>query len=67
MVSSPGGSSLDFNQAMQVAQSSLDAINNTEGTINNGAQLMNGLASNGLMVGQMMSQANNTMAGCQVM
>lgn len=56
-----GGSGFDFNQAMGLTQSALDAYNNVQGGgvsggvngLGNGLQMANNLANNGLMIGQL--------------
>lgn len=58
---------------MGVTQSALDAYNNAQGqgqtsnAASNGLQLMNSLANNGLMVGQVVGQFGGAVAACSVM
>ena len=58
---------------MGVTQSALDAYNNAQGQgqtssmANNGLQLVNNLANNGMMVGQIVGQFGGAAAACCVM
>ncbi len=72
------GSGFDWNQAMGMTQSALDAYNNSQGAgpgqggnafgnVVGGVQMVNNIASNGLMVGQLGGQIGGAAAACCVM
>lgn len=75
------GSSFDWNQAMGLTQSALDAYNNVQGqggsafggvgynsnSVNDRLELVNNLASNGMMVGQLAGQFAGAAAVCCMM
>lgn len=72
-----GKPGIDFNKAMGLAQSALDVVNNAQNAQTNtvsggtgfgsGLQMANDLASNGLMVGQLVGQVGGAAASCSIM
>ncbi|WPH03188.1 Hypothetical protein R9X50_00606400 [Acrodontium crateriforme] len=73
---SSGGSKFDFNQAMGLTQSALDAYNNAQGQQiqgqgdSSGFQFVNDLTNTGLMIGQFAGQAGalgGAAAACSIM
>lgn len=65
--SNGGGGGFDINQAMSTMQSSVDTLNNVTGAAGQGMNLINQIAGNGLMVGQVAGQFVGAAAGCAVM
>ncbi len=62
------GGGFDVNQAMSTMQSSVDLLNQVTGaTGGQGVDLVNQIANNGIMVGQVAGQMAGTLTGCSLM